>query len=174
MKTIKGITLITTLIFMQILAILGIGALQMALLETKQSQYIWRKHETERLSENALRNIEHTLMTNNVSSCLIPEMPLTHLIANLPISPSCTGNFQTFQYYYAVESLGTDPCAYIQLSPKKTIANYFRITLLGIMNDVKVVLQTTQVISADGSPTDCKNVSHAVTEGRQTWREVNL
>jgi Tfp pilus assembly protein PilX len=171
MKKNNGMALITVLIFLQILAILGLCAIQMALSETKQSQLSWRKHETEILSQHVLVEIEKK-MNNFSSECVIPETPLPKLLEKLPSRSSCTGIFQSIQYYYAIELLGMDPCAYIQLKSKKSVANYYRITLLGMMGDVNVILQSTMITPIENDTIICTGLNHAVTAGQQSWKEI--
>src|SRR5687768_17197867 len=112
MEKSRGIILITVLLFLQILSLLGLCALQMALLEIKQNYAIRHHHLELNEAEYALKIVE-TQLQSGASSCLIPRMSTFEVISSLNSFATCTGNFQTFQYYYVIEFLGTDPCAYL-------------------------------------------------------------
>lgn len=165
----RGIILITVLLFLNILTLLGITLFQMAFLEERQAHAMWQRQVAESLSEQALRVAENKLH-NMPTACQVPIAPLATILANLQSLQSCTGNLQTFQYYYAVESLGIDPCAYIQLPSKKQMANYYRITLLGVSGDIKVVLQSTLIVPIDDDGgLSCRGIERVVSAGRQSW-----
>ncbi|MHB1947308.1 MAG: hypothetical protein ACYCQI_04245 [Gammaproteobacteria bacterium] len=175
-KNMQGIALLVVLLFMQIIAIFGLYALQMAILETKQAQLTWRRNEIRSFAEQALYTAENNLQIN-VPHCVIPVTPVAQILS-YPLSwwrspQSCAGNFQTFQYYYRVELVGNDPCGYIQLYPQKNFATYFRITLLGVSGDTKILLQSTIIKPNRGDDSSsCSSVSHVVSIGRQMWREL--
>lgn len=175
----QGIALLVVLIFMQMISILGLCLLQVAILETKQSQLFWHRNELRSAAEQALRIAESNLQIN-VPYCVIPvtavDQLLSYSLSWWQSSQSCTGNFQTFQYYYVVELLGNDPCGYIQLYPQKNFATYFRISLLGVSGDTQILLQSTIIKPSRGrdDSLSCSSASHVVNMGRQMWRELKV
>lgn len=174
MKRSNGIILIVVLLFLQIIAVMGLFAIKLAWLETKESQYIFRRHTVHSVAEQALYKVEVGL-EQAFSKCHIPVSLTTELLAR-PVSwwqtEACEGAVQAFKYYYVVEFLGADPCAEIQVQPSVMTANYFRITLMGIMNTIKLVLQST-IVTANQNALSCNGTSHAVLLGRQMLREIN-
>lgn len=175
MRRASGIVLITVLAFLQILAVLGLYAMQMALYETKQAQLIYRKHVAEHNTEEALRHAEYNLM-NGFATCFVPVTSTSELLSHSMDwwkATSCAGNFFAFQYYYVTEFLGTDACGFTEMLPNKITADYYRITVLGVAGDVKVVLQSALVLPSRGSlAEDCYKTGHKVKIGRQMWREL--
>lgn len=175
MRRKSGIALITVLVFLQILAVLGLYAMQMALYETKQAQFVYRKHVAHQKAEEALHHAEYNLM-NGLVACFIPVASTSELLSHSMEwwrSISCAGNFLSFQYYYVTEFLGTDECGFTEMLPNKVTADYYRITVLGVAGDVKVMLQSALVLpSRAGLVKDCYKTGHKVKIGRQMWREL--
>lgn len=172
-KTAQGFILFTVLMLMMVLSLFGLHFLDMALLEIKQNDSMLRKLQLTELSEQALSLAEK----QDVKPCLIQSI-LPQILRDNPLSwwqsqATCAGNFQLFKYYYVVESLGADPCAYIEINSQKLTANYFRITLMGTQDDAKMVLQSTIAQPILGSSLHCATESHAVFPGRQMWRDLN-
>lgn len=172
----QGIALIVVLIFLQVLTILGLGAMQMTLFETKQAQMLWKKHVIENLADRALMEVEHDLSLA-IPACQIQATAASEL-ASHPISwwqnlPACSSNLETVHYFYVVEFLGVDPCAVIQTTPSKVIANYYRISLLAISGNSKFLFQTSYVTpNYDSGSVMCLGVAHQVRMGRQMWRRI--
>ncbi len=180
-KSQQGLALITVLIFLQVLAVLGLYALEMSLLEEKMSRHSWQRQFALVAAEEALHRAEAEV-DHGLPACQIPVTPTNELVtwslAQWQSSISCAGNFSTLQYYYVIEFLGKDNCADIKQSgyaTKKITADYFRITLLitTLAHDAEVMLQSTIVKPSDVSQT-CHGTEHVVSVGRQSWRDLSV
>jgi len=168
----QGIAFLAVLIFMQIIAMFSLCAIETIIVETRTAHGYYQHHLLFTVAEGALKQAERS----NLAAC---DIPVT-ASAELPTEPlewwqshaSCAGNFQQFEYYYVTEYLGNDACAYV-LPDKKTTADYFRVTVLATDNsgDQKVFLQTTFVKSSPLSTT-CDRSVHSVQAGRQSWNEI--
>lgn len=164
-----GMILFLVLMMLQILSLFSWVALHAILLEKKSMQAELQNHDLHNISEVILAQIENQLAQLPVN-CVISEVEPTVLV-NKPLAwwqsaQTCAGNFQTFQYYYVIESLGNDACAVV--ANTSFSADYYRITLL-VSN---LFLQST-VIEASNRMIACADQSHAVKQGRQSWRELN-
>ena len=171
MQKFAGLALITLLIFLQIFALLSLFGMQMTGLQIKESQYVWHRHAAFIASEYGLRSAEEKLK-KSLPFCMIP-IKSTAELKKQPLNwwqaSSCTGNFQSLQYYYVVEMLGEDPCAVLQTP--QLIANYYRVTLLGKRNNVEIFLQSTVVTPKQRTSLICEKDNHQVTAGRQMLRQ---
>ncbi|MEO8402079.1 MAG: hypothetical protein ABI597_09855 [Gammaproteobacteria bacterium] len=169
-----GFILITVLIFLQVLSLLGWYAVENVLLEIKTSRNFIKQSRLLNHAELFLEQIEQEVLVQ-LPSCQIspmnPEATMNQTITWWQ-SVSCAGNFQRFQYYYIVESLGADPCAY--LAHNRSSADYYRITLFFTSESIqsKVFLQSTIVLPIQLSQ-QCNEKRHEVQLGRQSWREIN-
>lgn len=171
----KGLVLIIVLIFLQVLFLLGWCALQMNTLEIKMNHDAWVQFSMRSLSEQALSKVEMQI-DGNLQNC---KIPVTGDLSTKSISwwqsvSSCAGNFQTFAYYYRVELLGEDPCAYLENEGQQVSVDYFRLTLLGLLetNKTTLLLQSTFIKPHVGATLGCHETAHHVTMGRQMWRSV--
>ena len=169
MKKQNGYILFLVLLFMQLCAVLGLYALDSSIIQAKIEHQLTDKYHFTHVLEAVLKGIENSSTT----SCFI-EVIQAGKLSQYPLSwwqeQTCTGNFQTIQYYYVLESLGEDPCAVV--ARKKGItANYYRVTLRGSSNqDEKRVLLQSVFIQSNLSPHQCDSVKHTVMLGRQSLR----
>lgn len=175
----NGMALLTTLLFMQLIMLLGFYALQSSLVLDQISERHWRAMNRSVAVDEILKKVE-LLILNPLPDCQIPVMNSDELVANLlngwrsPIS--CVGNWNTVQYDYVFEFLGEDSCAIIDQdalnSLKNDVAAYYRITLLVMFYQDKqtAVVQSTYV-NAARSDKQCDGLQHTVKLGRQMWRE---
>lgn len=170
----RGIALLIVLLFLQIFALLGLYALENTVLAEKISRLHWHEQVTLATAENILEDIEKRLQADQMS-CMIPATGSQDLLnrsfSEWPSLSTCTGNFHNLQYYYAVESLGQDPCATIGYTNK--IADYYRITLITLAKaaDTKIMLQGTMVKPVKNEH-ECRGISHSVSIGLQAWHEI--
>jgi Tfp pilus assembly protein PilX len=177
MPNAKGIVLIVVLILLQILALLGMYALEMSQLENKMSENSWRRYTMLSMTESALQ-IAETGVVQQIPVCMIPITPSNDLY-NRPLnwwnsSATCTGNFQSIEYHYVVELLGRDSCAYLETD--QISAEYYRVSILGRAKNKNSImrLQSTVILPRQSDSSDiCLKIKHRVTEGRQMWREMN-
>lgn len=169
-----GFILIITLIFLQIFMLLGLFALQSHLWLNRNSRQFMFKQDMKQAAEYQLQQAEKQLIQSHLY-CHIPITAAAILVAKTTSwwqSVSCAGNFQSFQYYYVVESLGDDICADVDQS--QSVASYFRITLLmmsKLTSAQHIVLQST-VIKSHAITSLCMGSHHRVMVGRQSSREL--
>lgn len=167
-----GIILLTVLVFLQILSMLGIYALQSGFLQQTTSHQRWRKQLQLQNAEQRLKQIE----TKNIENCVIPYTNRS-LISMQPLDwwrsrVGCTEQTVDYLYYYFFEALGESPCAYIDEPQINKSVYYFRVTLLlisEINSDDKQILQST-IIKMDNALRKCEGKLHRVIPGRQMWR----
>lgn len=169
-----GFVLIIVLIFMQILSLLSWYTVENVLLEIKTTRNFIKQQRLLNQAELFLDQIEQEVLVQ-LPSCQIPPMnPEAYKSQSIAWwqSVSCAGNFQRFQYYYVIESLGADPCAY--LAHDKSWADYYRITLFVSTESIQsnVFLQSTVVLPIQYAQ-QCNEKQHAVQLGRQSWRVIN-
>ena len=126
----NGFVMLIVLVFMQILVLLNWYAIKDVLLLTRFSKNMAIHDLFYHQAEHVLARAEAAVVSN-VPDCLIPFTE-SDLIVAKPFTwwkaQSCSGNFQTFKYYYVVEPLAIDSCAIVD-PDKKTVASYFRLTL---------------------------------------------
>jgi Tfp pilus assembly protein PilX len=172
-----GLALLTVLIFLQAIAILGLYAVESAILSEKMSRSVWQKNIIMMAAEQALQDSELNLLSGE-ANCLIPLTPQGELIKKSlswwQSGIACSGHLSVYDYYYVVEDLCLDACAVIEDgTQEKNIAKYYRVTLFivdkqGISREM---LQST-IIRPDKTHKKCEETYHQVKAGRQMWREV--
>jgi Tfp pilus assembly protein PilX len=174
-----GFTLIVALIFLQIITILGLYAVESAIQAEKMSRLNEQKKVIFFNAEQVLHSIE-TKLLKEIPSCLIPITPSSELISKTlewwQSSARCVGIFQLFEYYYVVEKLGSPIC--VNIDPfnlgftRNNMGEYFRITLLVLdkKNESREMLQST-IITLDNALQSCDSDHHVIL-GRQMWREL--
>jgi hypothetical protein len=176
----RGFALITVLLFLQVFAVLSLYALQTEILKNKMTGQFWHKHLEQISAEALLVQLEHNMQSDS-QPCVIPvtsAVTFIHQTLDWWESVSCSGNFNSFQYYYVIERLGADSCSDIEQedigSANKTDINALRLTLLMVNhNNVteKVMLQTVLLLEPKDDGVGHGNASLAKA-GRQSWREL--
>jgi hypothetical protein len=175
----SGLALILALIFLQILAILGLFSIENSIETEKMSRLAWQQSSIFFIAEQKLNAIE-MLLQKNLPNCLIPVISENALLTkplNWWRSVGCTGQIQDFEYYYLIEKLDIDPCAELKSLNKMTSQNstlqYLRISLLMLntKNESKEILQSTIITLDNTKPLACNGPHHVVALGRQMWRE---
>jgi Tfp pilus assembly protein PilX len=170
----KGFILITVLLFLQIFILLGLYALLTSIVAKKISTSHWQQQVTTTVAESILHDIELKLSTDNML-CLIPVTSRDVMLSLPPVSATCSGNIKQFKYSYIVELLGQDPCAETaDANPQPIIVDYFRISLLVIMQDghSKIALQSVITKLNHYQQSYCPSGHHRIDLGRQMWREI--
>ncbi|GEM_PF-1279574 len=175
----SGMVLMLVLIFLEIFGMLSVRALQNCVLEKRITNNQFNKLFIFSSAQQIIKMAETHLEQSENVTCSIPVTPVYDLLHKSldwwQSGISCTGNFNLFQYYYVIEFLGSDPCALIEHgdNPQQN-ADYFRITLLTTNYDTlgaRIFLQTT-LIKAGKAKLACLGSRHAVSKGRQSWREL--
>lgn len=163
----QGFALVTVLLFLQILTLLGLYALQQSRLTFKMTDNYFQHQLLVNAAESALKIAE-----NSAPVCQKSIMNREELLSQ-PFSfwqsLPCKGMINGFSYYYITEALGSDAC--IAILSQAGIANYFRVTVLTTSSHqtIKVLLQTILVKPVYSSEI-CHGPHHSVSLGRQTWR----
>jgi Tfp pilus assembly protein PilX len=174
----QGLVLIAVLIFLEIFSILGLYELQANLWESKLTQRFWVKSVMGSAAKATLAKAENNLL-QSLSNCKIQTTSASTLASHEIAwwhAVSCAGIFRMFQYYYVIEFLGNDPCAYLQGIDESSasIAEYYRITvLIASLHDPgqKVMLQSS-IVRPAMQDRICNTRRHGVTQGRQMMREL--
>ncbi len=177
-----GVVLIIVLVFLEIYMLLSLAVLESDVFQTRMSHQYWQKKQMMFAANEVLRHAELELI-HQIPPCVIPTTSSMDF-AHKPLSwwqsgLSCVGNFQRLQYYYVVEALDKNACAYILQDlygdTKKVNASYYRITLLMTttdgLSDLHRLIQST-VSKPDTQELTCTIGSHKVNVGRQSWREL--
>ncbi len=174
----QGFVFLTVLVFLQILSLLGLSSLMNISTLSRSFIHDWQKTEFLMIADKVLRTLEENVKADG-SLCLIPRTSSDALVKK-PLSwwrtHTCHGNLHQIRYYYAVESLGADPCGIVSQNDDndKLVAHYYRLTLLALTNnknDASMHLQSTMVTSTVAT-TKCIGKSHQVLLGRQMVREI--
>lgn len=87
---------------------------------------------------------------------------------------ACSGNVNAIRYYYVIERLAQEECHVITDRDLNLSADYFRITLLALPDNIKgakIRLQTT-IARATGQVSLCQDKMRMITPGRQMQREI--
>jgi hypothetical protein len=176
-KSSGGFTLISILIFFQLFSLFSLYGLMRASAIRKENNHIWQAYLLKLNAKNILSNLEK-LDLLRLKKCSIPIKPTT-LLTKKDLYwwklNTCKGSKDKLIYYYAVESLGHDDCAIINLSQNNTqIAHYYRITLF-ILSDklmpAKYFMQST-IVLPENNTANCLHKIHRVSQGRQMYREI--
>lgn len=170
----QGFVLVITLLFMQIIALLSLYTLESSVIE-KKTLYAMIENQKMRNALNKMIKNSEDEVQHTLPACIVPRMSQEELILK-PIlwweSQTCSGNFQSIQYYYIVESLGEDVCSHIK-QKRGQIAEYFRITLCAYLHNGRdrILIQST-IIRPLLMSHECKETVHIVEPGRQGWCAV--
>lgn len=170
----NGFVILLVLVFMQIVVLLNWYAVENIFLLEKFSKNAVLHELLYYQAQKQLSYAESSLMSR-LPDCIIPVIDSNKMLLK-PLSwwteKSCSGNFQSVQYYYIVESLASDVCAIID-HEKNMRAAYFRITVFvySSIDDSRIVLQST-LIRPNVLQQPCKDLPHYVQTGRQSWREL--
>lgn len=169
----KGFTLIMILIFMQILGMLGLLALQFVVNAKKMNRMLWNHVTLWEHTLETLREIEHRFYITS-PSCIIPVTSSAELLLK-PLSfwqseAACHGENFKRPFMFVYESLEKEACAKV---PKNHLVHYIRITLVMFENDftAREMLQST-IIKLDNVSRACPRMHQVVSLGEETWQEV--
>jgi hypothetical protein len=171
-----GFALLSVLIFMEIFITLSLFAVHSASQNLKITHQLYLKNKMQLTANNILFSVERNISPD----CLLTEKPHSKW-HDQPIAwwqiHSCNGKTNSFEYYYVIQPLETDPCAklnYLDIIDTPKVAQYFRITLLIMFQSdptVTQILQSTAILPTDPDRV-CTGSIHTVFPGRQSVREV--
>jgi Tfp pilus assembly protein PilX len=164
-----GFALFSTLLFMQILAILGLYALEQSFMLSKIVRVNLLKLQNENAAQALLEQIENKLQHQD-PRCLLTPLGDEKLMAAIYSKQACTGWSGSFAYRYVVEFLTQDSCALII---NQGVAEYLRVTLLvnAQRDEARTILQST-IIKPGVSQERCSATLHQVAAGRMSWVEL--
>lgn len=166
----RGVALLTVLLFMQIMALLLLFAVECSqyLKKISHAEQVYYSNRSDALQ--ILKEIENNISINSINENHCKIVTVSN-VAFLPRSfweseHTCSGSFKNLEYHYVIEEIGQDPCAVIQ-------AKYLRISLLVISpyRAVRSLLQSVLIVPSV-SDERCQGALHSLTMGSQLWREV--
>jgi Tfp pilus assembly protein PilX len=164
--------MLITLIFLQIIALLSLYAIESNQLTSRLTTQYWQKYQLLNTAKQILQSVNSQTQITT-PTCTIPMQSTSSLIKQSTQwwkTVSCAGNFQSFQYYYAIEPLGIKTCARIE----KQAVDLFRMDLLVIAKSAKQKILLQSIIAKSGSTeaTCITGESDPVSPGQQAWREL--
>lgn len=174
MKEEQGFVLIIMILFLQIMALMGLYVLNSSILETKISNQLARRNSLIIQSEKNFLTVEADVMKKQ-PACVVPVVTSQQMKIQLVDGvSSCHLSDNNYDFYYMIEALGMDTCAYIDNVDQH--ADYYRISLLGVdkQSEGAIFLQSTLIkpgSSIKGMNSDCQEGMRRVRIGRQMWRE---
>jgi hypothetical protein len=175
----RGMALMAVLIFLEVFSVLGLFALQGNLRESQLTHRFWAKSLMASAAKVKLTLLERQF-NSGVSTCQIAQTPAPVLVRHALAwwqSVSCVGIFRSFQYYYVIEFLGNDPCAYLagfDAEPAASVG-YYRMSLLMLRDPnsgQRLILQSS-IAAPVMHGAICKTQRHRVLPGRQMLRELS-
>lgn len=176
-NTAQGMILFTMLLFLQLLALLGLAAVLNINLVLKRLIFAWQREDFVQQGMAVLAQLESQAI-RHLPYCIIP-VTSSRILSEKPLSwwatSTCHDNSNQIEYYYVIEKLGTNFCASMRKEGENQAfaANYYRITLnvLPIKQGfTSLKWQTTLTIPSD-EPINCSS-PYQVSWGRQSWREI--
>jgi hypothetical protein len=154
---------------MQIFSLMSLYSITTATAIMRSNNHLWQGMQFRLKSARILQRLEKNILSN---TCSIPITAATE-IARKDMAwwqlNACRDNVNGIQYYYVMESFGVDPCAVVGNS----VATYYRITLYALpeLKRSRYLLQSTVALPV-AQTSACQQKNHAVTPGRQGWREI--
>lgn len=176
-KSNHGFVLFAVLIFLQIFSLLSVYAIKSLVIDNRQQMDQLQHLRLLAQGELVLRHLE-TQVEKDVDQCQGDSASDTALMRYPETwwrEHACQGQGAGIRYYYRVERLEADACAYLKISDnsQSLAVQYYRITLLMVLSQRKparLYLQSTVAVQGDMSGV-CEQQRHAVNPGRQMWRE---
>lgn len=170
----NGWILILTLLFLNLLVSLGFLGFE---LERTKLKLIHRAFLFDQLRSNGeqlLKKLENPFNIQN-RRCMIPKMGADEWSQKNRVwwkANTCAGIFENLQYYYAIEFLTQDDCAYANLFDA---IQYYRVNLFAASTQdewFKIRLQSTFAVGVKQKSTVCHHPKREVQIGQQTLREI--
>lgn len=141
----KGIALLALLIFLQMMTLYLMYAMENSFVEMRISQEAWEEYQLLAAAEYLLQTSEKNGLTS-------------------------AGNYKNFQFNYQKAFLKKDSCA--EVSGKINTVNYFKITLVVFSKKAQKKLQSEVAQLDNEKQASCVGKPHEVTLGRQSWAEL--
>lgn len=167
----SGFALIIILLFLQFFSVLGMFALLTSHRTLKIINRSWQVRRHWFAARRGLQVVEASVFQGGSMNCEFRSAPAEYLMSQSSEwwkAHACNGKVTNETYYYMIESLAEDACAYIAKSYDNQVyvAKYYRITLR-LRN---VFLQSTIAMPIRMNE-PCRERSHWVKQGQQMWRE---
>lgn len=173
----SGFTLFVMLFFINVFFIFITYSLLSISYMKKLNQHAWNRVENEVNADIVLQWLENRL-SNEKAFCLTAPTETSFLTKQNTTwwqQHACFNTDGENHYYFLIEFLGNDNCAFIYSNNNQLItADYYRITLLYIvsrLNHDRIFRQETFIKGNDHMP-PCTNETHQVMLGPQTKREI--
>ena len=170
----NGIVLIATLIFMQLILILGLYVLQLSAASVKLNTAYWLHSALFTKATERLKVIENSNLFEE--TCQIETMTNSELISkdlNWWRINACILEVQAGVYYHVIETLNSNYCINLADSDVFLPIIYLRITLIAYRKNklYKEMLQSI-VVRLDNTKRDCVIAQNQIQLGRQSLRRL--
>lgn len=167
---IKGFAIIALLLFIHIVILVNWFFIETVMNQSKLILSDFLYYQNKAKLEGILLLLEKNINNNK---CEIAPT-LTLLLMKQPNTwwqqHACHVKHDNMRIDYLVESLGKDPCAFVD---KKQIAHYYRLTIrFYTKNFTKIFLQSI-LIKPDNAAITCLTKMRMVYQGRQSWYQFD-
>lgn len=161
------------LLFLQLTTLLGLYLIESSGIATRLAQDTVGQHQIQTFLENELnrqakKNLQawQDCMFSHLSMMELKKQPIEWWQSHACVNEDAHAGVY---YYYLVESLGTDSCAYINILPHNAV-DYYRIVLMARRQFVfeRIMIASTWA-AVSFSSLSCETVTHEVFSGRQSW-----
>lgn len=174
-RKVKGYILVITLLFLQVTTLMGLYMLFSVKEQIRVDGDRWLNIKELLAAKRELVNIENKI-EQLMALCALPIQSSSEFVSkdmNWWQRKACTDHVREKVYYYTIEKLESDECAFIGKSSGNSpwIAQYYRITLYAPISKLKIILQSTLAIPAHND-LSCTSTGHTVMSGRQMLREL--
>jgi hypothetical protein len=156
-------------------SLLGLIALESSFLTAKLNAEQQAHRLARREGEKQLRRVA-AVLDDALPACQVPLQPIAALEKKSLawwVNSSCVANADSYRFYYVIETLGENPCAFLDDSRVLT-ALYYRITLLVMPekeSSLKFFLQNILLVPRKASSA-CQGQGYSVRAGLQKLIEV--
>lgn len=143
----RGIVLLISLVFLLLLALIGLSSMQGAVTQQKIAGSLWHRNQSFQAAESGLRLGEEVVrrkgadlpQCHSIVACGPPDEALSVVAAGT--SPVSSVNWVAIKGgLYGIQSLG--PSVGLANLPPQTPATLYRVTAIGISGQSRTVLET--------------------------------
>lgn len=173
----QGLILLSVLIYLTILSLLALGALEASALQMRMLNNIKADHQLFVCTDTALQQIKHKLMQFLPAKCFIAEQSNRYYRDKNTAwwqAYACTiSTCKNYKTFYLIENLIEQPC--YKIDPFPVGAKYYRITVQTNSNNqnYQTVLQSTVLLPFISKQTCPTNQIKLHGGGQQSWRQIN-
>lgn len=172
----QGIILISVLLFLLMLSLLSISALNSSLVQLKMAQNLNHGDRLFYTAETALQQATQLLIIKQPMHCLLatnlasfyPQQSITWWLSNI----TCRINLANrITAHYVIEKLTTDPCSQINQTAQPGV-DFYRVTAWtnGLSSNTPTILQSTVAVQSATHNAEACTKLRKLDLGRQSWR----